>query len=97
MFEQYIEASAGFLVVYSVEDTRSLETAARILERIYLLKEKASFRAVLLGNKVDSQRREVSQKEGQKVASRLGIKFFETSCLTGENVQVAFRNLVNSD
>jgi GTPase SAR1 family protein len=94
MFDQYIEASCGFIVVYSIEDPTSLVIAEKILDKIYVIKQRKDFRVVLVGNKIDSQNRVVSAKEGSIVSDKYKVKFFETSCFSGENIQVAFRNLV---
>lgn len=93
MFDQYIEASVGFIVIYSIEDKASLDDAQRIVEQIRLQKADG-LKAVLVGNKIDSPRREVYAKDGYKLASQSGLKFFEASCATGENVQAAFKTLV---
>ena len=93
MFEQYIEASVGFVVVYSIEDATSFRVADDILQRITYIKQK-HFKAVLVGNKIDSQARVVAEKEGNRLSSKFNCKFLETSCLTGENCQNAFKNLV---
>ena len=45
----------------------------------------------LIGNKSDiTEEREVLYKEGQAFASEHNMQFFETSALTGENVEAAF-------
>lgn len=41
---------------------------------------------VLVGNKSDIDDRKVTYDEGQRLAAELGIKFFETSAKTGENI-----------
>ena len=41
---------------------------------------------VLVGNKSDIEDRQVSHGEGERLASELGIKFFETSAKTGTNI-----------
>jgi GTPase SAR1 family protein len=94
MFEQYIQESVGFVVVYSIEDKATFDRAVEILESIETIK-KNKFKAILIGNNIDKQRRNVTPNEGSRLASKHNIKFFETSCATGENVQQAFQNLRN--
>ena len=49
---------------------------------------------MLLGSKCDLEdEREVSTERGQMLAAEHGIKFFETSALTGLNVEEAFLTL----
>ena len=46
---------------------------------------------VLIGNKCDLEKeRKVSKEEGENLAQKYGIPFYETSAKTGENVQEAF-------
>merc|ERR1719245_2621891 len=49
---------------------------------------------ILVANKVDlSTERKVSTEEGRELASKNGMKFFETSAKTGESVAQAFEHL----
>ena len=50
---------------------------------------------VLVGNKCDKEERQVSTEQGQKLADEKGIKFFETSAKTNENVKEMFEYLTN--
>merc|ERR1712107_372291 len=45
---------------------------------------------MLVGNKIDLDRREVSFHEGQNFAMTNGLFFLETSAKTGQNVEEAF-------
>ena len=54
----------------------------------------ADVEVMLLGNKCDLEnKRKVSTERGQMLAAGLGIKFFETSALSGLNVEEAFLTL----
>ena len=53
---------------------------------------------VVIGNKSDKEdERAIKKDEGEKLAKNCcgGIKFYETSCQTGENVEKAINDLVN--
>jgi GTPase SAR1 family protein len=93
MFEQYIEESVGFVVVYSIEDRATFDRATEILASIETIK-KSKYKVILIGNRIDRQKRVVATNEGSRLAAKHNTKFFETSCATGENVQLAFQNLV---
>ena len=48
---------------------------------------------VLVGNKKDlDDRRQVTTEEGQELADKFGMQFYETSAKTGENVDNIFIN-----
>ena len=53
----------------------------------------ASF-SVLIGNKSDLEDRQVDEKAARDLAESLGIKYFETSAKTGENVTEAVEALL---
>jgi len=51
--------------------------------------------AVLMGNKKDlGAHRAVMESEAKDLAEGYGFKYFETSALTGENVDIAFYHLI---
>lgn len=51
------------------------------------------FSVVLLANKVDKPKKEVSYEQGKAVAEKHGYQFFETSAKTGNNVIEAFETV----
>lgn len=47
-----------------------------------------------MANKVDlDDKKVISTEEGEKLAQKLGMKFFEVSALSGKNVNEAFYEL----
>ncbi len=48
----------------------------------------------LLGNKIDSPERIISREQGEKLASSLGMKYFEISCKTNINVPEVMSRMI---
>ena len=84
---QYMRASHGFLLVYSITRRQSFDELARYVEQIQRAKEVEYFPGVLIGNKIDLEtERQVSFEEGQQLAERLELAFFETSAKSNIHV-----------
>ena len=49
----------------------------------------------LVGTKADVRDRAVTIQEGQAAAAKLGVKYYEVSSKTGENVDALFCKIVN--
>mmetsp|Transcript_4257 Transcript_4257/g.7044 ORF Transcript_4257/g.7044 Transcript_4257/m.7044 type:complete len:212 (+) Transcript_4257:97-732(+) len=85
----YYRGTAGALLVY---DISRRETFNNLLHWMQDVKAHASKEVVimLVGNKSDLNRREVSYEEGARFAKEHGLIFTETSAKTSENVDEAF-------
>lgn len=95
MRELYSRTADGFLLVYSITDRQSFEEALQIYEWTLRVTDKSYVPAVLCGNKLDlSDRRQVSEREGEKAARNLKIAFLETSAKDDVNIGEAFAQLV---
>ncbi len=90
----YYKGSQGIVLVY---DVTSMDTFEKIQHWIKQIENNASrnVKKVLVGNKCDKEERQVSTEQGQKLADEKGIKFFETSAKTNENVKEMFEYLTN--
>ena len=93
---QYIKSCDGLLIVYAVNDRTSFE---KIEEWLKEVEEKKNTNnkvpLVLIGNKIDLENeRVVSKEEGEKLAEKYNIEFFECSAKNGTNVNEAFQYLV---
>uniref|UniRef100_A0A8C3NY81 small monomeric GTPase n=1 Tax=Cyanoderma ruficeps TaxID=181631 RepID=A0A8C3NY81_9PASS len=86
-------AGLGIVLVYDITDEKSFENIQNWMKSI---KENASagVERLLLGNKCDMEgRRKVQRDTAEKLAKEHGIRFFETSAKSSENVEEAFRTL----
>ena len=83
---KYIKSANGVILVYDITNKKTfskIEEWSNILER-----NNKNYSAVLVGNKMDLEsERQVSTNEGLTLANKLNIEFFETSCLTNQNIE----------
>ncbi len=83
---KYIKSANGVILVYDITNQKSFSKIQEWTNN--LEKNNKNYIAVLVGNKIDLEsKREVSKNEGLTLANQLNIEFFETSCLTNENVE----------
>lgn len=82
----------GVLLVFDVGSRETFESLNTWIENIQSNVEEDTAK-YLLGNKVDTEIRQVTEDEGKKVASKYGMKYFEVSAKSGNNVDVAINSL----
>ena len=83
----------GIVLVYDVTNGESFSKINEWIEQIKLNINIEDISLVLLGNKCDIEKREVSQQQGKEMAQELNISYFETSALNGEGINEAFEHL----
>ena len=90
IFPQYIYGAMGGILMYDITDYSSFSHISNWLSVINGTTQR--FPIILLGAKSDlDDYREISLREGQKVAKLMDLKeFFECSSKTGENVKKSF-------
>ena len=90
----YIKKADGILFVYDITKKESFDEIDDWLER--LNKDENNNRPhILIGNKSDlNDLRKISIEEGMKLANEKNMHFYETSCKTGENVEISVMDLV---
>jgi len=88
----------AFVLIYSVSSKQSLEELAPIIRMLQELKGDAisndEVPIMLVGNKKDDPKREVSTETGEKLSSRWGTGFIETSAKNNENITELFQQLL---
>ncbi|XP_066923038.1 uncharacterized protein [Clytia hemisphaerica] len=93
MTKSFFRGARGVLLLYDVTERKSflrVEEWVRNIKDFDLDKEEV----FLIGNKIDLDFREITYEEGKSLANQYGFKYFETSALTGENVESTIDKLV---
>ena len=94
--KQYFQGLDGILLVY---DVTKKETFEKLQFWIKTIQENIDINTVIINlaaNKTDMiKERQVSEEEGKKAASSLGVEYFEVSAKTGANIEEIFDNLAN--
>ena len=81
----------GIFVLYDSTKRESFENIDNWIN--YIKKSNKTLPIILIGNKSDLKR-EIGEEEGRKKAEELEIDFYETSALTGENVNKVFNAML---
>ena len=87
----------GILLVYSITDKDSFNNLeSKWINEINDHVDVNNIPIVLIGNKKDLEdERVIEEQTARDFANRFNLKFFETSSKTGENVDLAFKELIN--
>ena len=86
LIPSYVRNSSIVFIVYDVSNRSSFDNVQNWLSFVKNI-EKTTM--ILCGNKIDLER-EVETKEGQEIAEKEGIKFFECSAKTNDNIKNMF-------
>ena len=86
----------GVIIMYDITNRISFDN---IDKWVLLLSQNVADKSkILVGNKLDlsEEKRIVTEEEGQKIADKNDMPFFETSSKTGENVEKIFLTLAEN-
>ncbi|NP_001171837.1 ras-related protein Rab-18-like [Saccoglossus kowalevskii] len=90
----YYRGAQGVILVYDVSNRKSFQKLDMWLNELETFSTKSDIVKMLVGNKIDMDKREVDRQEGLKFARKHAMLFIEASAKTKEGVQVAFEELV---
>ncbi|PSN58531.1 ras-related protein RSR1 [Corynespora cassiicola Philippines] len=95
MRELYTKTGHGFLLVFSITSTSSLDELVELREQIQRIKEDDNVPMVLVGNKSDLEEdRSVSRKRVFKISQEWGnVPYYEASARRRTNVDEVFVDL----
>ena len=89
----YYSNTCYALIVYDITDDSSFNSVKQWIEDVQSFANKDT-NLVLVGNKVDlNNKRKISKEEGQNLAKEYGMDFYESSALTGENINDIFEGI----
>lgn len=92
----YFKNSICAIVVYDISSRDTFNNASTWIDDCRNQCSKSTF-MVLVGNKLDlAEKRQVSIEEGEQLAEKYGMLFFETSAKDGTNVEKIFFEAVDS-
>ena len=94
MREHYMRTGEGFLCVFSVTSHKSFTEVDKFRTQILRVKDADSIPMVLVGNKNDLTKRDVSVDTARLKAKEFGIPYVDTSAKTRVGVEEAFYTLV---
>lgn len=92
MTRQYFKSAIGCIFCYDVTNKESFLHLERWIQDA---KDNSneSLISIILGNKIDLASREVTFEQGQELADKYQMLFFETSAKTNSNIELAFNQL----
>lgn len=88
----YYRGAQACIMVYDITNRDSFQKIRDWMASIY--KNNEDPLVLILGNKTDSQNREVTTEEGSEYAKMIGALFYETSAKTGDNIINSIDSLI---
>lgn len=90
----YYRGAQGCILVYDVTNKQTFMKLDQWINELETHSTKHDIITMLVGNKIDKERREVTRDEGLRFARKYHMLFIEASAKTKEGVQCAFEELV---
>ena len=91
LIPSYVRNSSIVFLIYDVSVKTSFDNIPKWITFIRTIENTT---LVLCGNKIDLSDREVKKEDGEALAQKEGISFFEVSAKTGDNIKNMFYNAV---
>ncbi len=91
LIPSYVRNSSIVFLVYDISSKTSFDN---IPKWINFIKSIENSTLILCGNKIDLQNREVKKEEGEELAKKENMPFYEVSAKTNENIKNMFYSVV---
>ena len=92
LIPSYVRNSSIVFLIYDISVKTSFDN---IPNWITFIRSIENTTLVLCGNKIDLEKREVTKEEGEALAQKEGIAFYEMSAKSGEGIKNMFYNAVS--
>ena len=92
LIPSYVRNSSIVFLIYDISVKSSFDN---IPNWITFIRSIENTTLVLCGNKIDLEKREVTKEEGEALAQKEGIAFYEMSAKSGEGIKNMFYNAVS--
>ncbi len=87
--KSFLQKLDGVILVYDITNLESFQNMKGWIDLVRDYKDKIPI--IIVGNKTDKKDDKiVSEKEGENLAKENNVEFFETSALTGDNIENDF-------
>lgn len=90
----YYRGAQGVILVYDVSNSQTFHKLDQWLNELDTYSTKSDIVKMLVGNKIDKEKREITRDQGLKFARKHSMLFIECSAKTRDGVQCAFEELV---
>ena len=93
--KSFFKGAHAIVLIFSVIDSDSFNNVRKWITQI---KDSADKDVILIlaGNKNDCEDRKVDKSEAEELANEFDIKYFDCSAKTGENINKAFEELIET-
>ena len=89
----YYTNSCCALIVYDITDEKSFKSVKQWIDDCHSFASQ-NIHLVLIGNKIDlEENRKIQKEKGEELATEYGMDFYETSALSGQNIDNIFSGI----
>ena len=86
---QYYKNAEGMILIFDVTEKKTFDQVGDWVTSIMENKQKDA-KVILVGNKIDCEERVITKEQGEELAQKYQLPYYETSASTGQNVQKIF-------